>query len=92
MKSRSGIFFNPVNQDNVMLEKIFDQLDVNRKGRVRSYDVYLSNLKAEQKNLIHEILEDADQGSQFQSMDFEAFQRLINRSGRVAELRKKMGY
>lgn len=60
MKSQSGIFFNPANQDNVMLEKIFDKLDANGKGKIRSYDVYLSNLKADQKNLLHEILEDAD--------------------------------
>ena len=92
MKGQSGVFFNPANKDNIMLEKIFDELDVNNKGKVRSYDVYLSNLKADQKNLIHEILEDADQDGVFRSMDFETFQRQINRSGRIEELRRKMGY
>lgn len=73
MTSQSKAFFNPANKDNVMLEKIFDQLDVNGRGRIRSYEVYLCNLKADQKNLIHEILEGVDEDGMFQSMDFDTF-------------------
>ena len=87
IKSKSGVFFNPHNEDNVMLEKIFDVLDRDGKGVIRSYDVYLSKLGAEEKNLIHEILEDANSGGNFAVMDYEGFIKVIKQSGKMDQVR-----
>jgi hypothetical protein len=87
MKSRTGPFFNPMNSDNKMLEKLFDQLDNEGRGKIRSYDVYLSSLRAEQKNLIHGILEEVDNGGMFMSMDFEIFEKVVRNSGKMEEIR-----
>lgn len=92
LKSKSGVFFNPHNEDNLMLEKIFDKLDNEGKGKIRSYDVYLSNLRVEQKNLIHGILEGVNNGGMFVSMDFEMFAKVVKSSGKLSQVKDAFEY
>ena len=86
--SKSGLFFNPHNQENKTLQRLFDILDVENRGKIRSYDVYLSTLRPDQKNLVHEILEEVDKDGMFVSMDFDMFERIVKRSGRIQEVKE----
>lgn len=73
-------------QDEI-IKNIFDRLDYEGGGVVRSYDVYLSDLPSDTKNVLQVILSDQDDRESFKSFDLEDFRKALLASHDFLSLR-----
>lgn len=60
--------------------ELFNRLDYDNIGVIRSFDVYLSNLTSETKNLIHSILSLYDRPNGFRSFNMDCFRAVLLQS------------
>lgn len=60
-----------------LVKKLFNRLDYEGGGIVRSYDVYLSDLPSETKNTLQAILSYHDDRDSFKSFDFASFRAAL---------------
>lgn len=66
-----------VSEPEAKAKKLFNRLDYEGGGVVRSYDVYLSDLPSETKNLLQALLSRYDEKEGFKAFDFEAFRAVV---------------
>ena len=64
-------------ETEALVKQLFSRLDYEGGGIVRSYDVYLSDLPSEVKNILQAILSNQDERDSFKSFDFESFRAVV---------------
>jgi hypothetical protein len=79
-------------KDQVKIRYIFDKLDYEFNGQIRSYDVYLSDLPSDVKNGIHAVLSARDSKDSFQPFDHTQFEALLYSSKEYEAIRNKELY
>lgn len=74
-------------EKDALIRQIFERLDYEGSGFVRSYDVYLSDLPSDTKNILQAILSDQDDKDGFKAFDLAEFSRALVSSHDFVSLR-----
>lgn len=64
-------------EHDAVARQLFTRLDYEGSGVIRSYDVYLSDLPSETKNILQALLSRYDEKDSFKAFDFEAFKIVL---------------